>query len=143
MTNHRNYPDHRRYGTSLPEPCGTCSSTTRGRSNDCSGRRSSLYTSVLMRRSLSAVKAAVLPIRHQRLERLAWSQRHWASSACVWIVPKNGSEQCLSPRGQATGSTQTTAPPRFFPLRARQVLPCFRQATNLTRYDDSLSSASR
>ena len=89
---YRNYPDHRRYGTSLPVPCGTCSSTTRGRSNDYSGRRSSPNMSMLIRRTLSAVKAAVPPTRHQHLERRAWSQRHWASSTCVWIVPKNGSE---------------------------------------------------
>jgi hypothetical protein len=79
------------------------------------------------------VKAAVHPTRCQRLERPASSQRHMASSACVWIVPKNGPEQGLSPQGQATGRTQTASPPRFFPQRARQ-------AKSLLRYDDSLSS---
>ena len=99
---------------SLPAEYGTCSSTMRGRSNDCSGRQSCLHMSALIRRTQSAVNAAVHPIRHQRLERLASSQRHTASSACVWIVPKNGSEQG-SPRGQTTGRTRNSLSSSLLP----------------------------
>jgi len=130
---------------SLPAECGTCSSTMRGRSNDCSGRqsclsadRSCLHMSALIRRSLSAVNAAVHPTRHQRLERLASSQHPTASSACVWIVPKNGTEQVLSPRGQATGRMRNSLSSSLLPHTGATGFPC--QQTGIKPQTVSMSS---